>query len=170
MVKYATRTSGLSGVLFALQLCLAPPFSIPFGLLTGIVVDRLLGLTHSNLVNYGSFGLVGFCLGYAVQTGLPRAYISGGRWVWVWPMCLLALSVVDELKESHNVFEIFADRPGNPGGAMVQAFLTLPAVASCLYSLGIIVANRRSGGKSATDGRTPARKSGQGPLPPGRTR
>ncbi len=144
MFEHEVRSSGFSVPLFMLQMFLAPLGVLVFGLLAATSVEDLLGIRGSDLIAYSSFSLVGFVPGYSTQTAIPRSLQSGGAWVWIAPVCILGYGVLDEFSRHPDsvVGTYFLQRPGFGPAGLAEAFFTLPAVATCFYSIGITVANR----------------------------
>jgi len=140
-------SSGFSVGLCVLQLFGVPLICLMFGLLAGDVSNELLrAITKSSgaelLLGYVVFSLVGFELGYIVQTAIPRSHQSGGLWVWVLPVCILGHGVVDQLTRNPNrvIIDYFVFSPGNEG--LGVALITWPALATCFYSVGVVSASR----------------------------
>jgi hypothetical protein len=150
---------GFSMPLFWLQI-----FGAPFsGMVCGLIVTYVLLLLFSRFIGpngeivpgYLAYSLTGFLLGYFTQTLLPRALLSGGRWVWIAPVCILVWGVFNEPGEPplKTTLEFLAPPAHSDGDGLVWLFATLPAVAACFYSVGIIVAARRTGSsESSQDG------------------
>ena len=102
----------------------------------------LEGIANQDVTGYVTSILVGFLAGYAVQIRVPRSVTSGGTWVWVLPVSLVALgSIYDLLELPTELPKLFYGMTHVWG--VFFAFVTLPAVACCFYSLGIVVADRR---------------------------
>ncbi len=145
MFDYEVKPSGPSVLLLVLQLFFAPFGCLVFGLLTAGFFEQLLHVITRDrsadlLLGYAVFILVGFVLGYMIQRALPRARQSGGPWVWVVPCCILAWGVLDQSRAPGTVIgTYFVFTPGDEGVGV--GLITLPAVATCSYSLGVFVAN-----------------------------
>jgi hypothetical protein len=144
MFDYESASARFSGALFVLQLVLAPIAGLIFGSVIFIVLEEALHIHDSNLLAYLIFSLQGFVLGYMVQSSIPRATASGGRWIWILPVGILAWSLSSDvgLFGARAIGDQLWPGPGNPGGAYLMFLITLPTVVSCFYSLGIGAANR----------------------------
>jgi len=144
MFNYEVRSTGFSVPLFMLQMLLVPLGVLVFGLFATTSVEGPLGIRGSDLIAYTSFSLTGFVLGYATQTAIPHSLQSGGAWVWLAPVCILGYGVLDEFSRRPDrvVGTYFLTKPGFGPAGLAEAFFTLPAVGTCFYSIGIIVANR----------------------------
>ena len=146
MFDYDAEQVGFSAPIFVFQLIGAPLGTLIAGVALSAFVEGLLGVKNGNLIPYVCFALEGFLFGYTYQTSRPRAYQSGGRWIWIPPVCLLAWGVLDELfrRRGTAVLDFFdTSRPG-PGVVLAVGLLTLPAIATCFYSIGVITARRRA--------------------------
>ncbi len=142
--SYGASERGFSASLFVTQLILAPLGGLLLGAMATLLLDLLLGDKHSSILSYFVFSLQGLVLGSRMQAVFPRAIESGGRWAWVVPVCNAGFWIVDELKRSPDSkvsnFFVVSNGPGLTG---IEMFLvTLPAVASCMYSIGITIAGR----------------------------
>ncbi len=146
MFDYDTEQVGFSAPIFVFQLVGAPLGTLIAGTVLSALVEGLFGAKNSNLIPYVCFSLEGFLFGYTFQTCRPRAHQSGGTWIWIPPVCLLAWGVLDELFRRHGtaVLDFFdATRPG-PGVVYAMGFLTLPAIGTCFYSIGVMTARMRA--------------------------
>jgi F0F1-type ATP synthase membrane subunit c/vacuolar-type H+-ATPase subunit K len=139
-------SSGTSVLLVLLQLFFAPLGCLAFGMLTGEIFTELLRVVTRDrraevALGYLVFLFVGFSLGYLVQTAVPRARQSGGLWVWVVPCCILGWGVLDQSRAPGTVIgTYFVFSPGDEG--LGVALVTWPAVATCLYAFGAVLASR----------------------------
>jgi hypothetical protein len=146
MFDYESEQPDSSVLLCVLQLFFAPFGCLVLGVLMGGLIEQLLHVVTRDrradlVLDYVVFILVGFALGYFIQTAFPRARYSGGLWVWVAPCCILALGILDQSRAPGTVIgTYFVFTPGDEG--LGVALITLPAVASCCYSVGLVVASR----------------------------
>ncbi len=143
--SYKLESRGFSPPIFVAQLVGAPLGGLILGGLAYVLMAALFRVKDSTWLGYFSFSVEGFLLGYQVQTAIPRAIESGGRWVWIPPLCILAFGVLIELGRGSNsqVGELFVF-PSTRGseGALGMVLITWPLVASCLYSIGIHAASK----------------------------
>ena len=140
----AAEVKQFSGLLFGIQLLVVPLSCLIFALLITVFFGRLLGMRTSGgiaeqVTGYLVFSVVGFTFGYVTQTAIPRVFFSGGRWIWIPPVSFLVWGIFIELKRnpSNTVAVVF-----DVGTSVAAVLCTLPAIASCLYSFGVVVANR----------------------------
>ena len=72
---------------------------------------------------------------------VPRAGQAGGRWVWILPMTIFAYTLLDGLHRNSGrvLAELFISDPSIDEG-IGRLFFTGPALASCFYSIEIVVA------------------------------
>ncbi len=133
-----------SNLLFVFQLVAAPAGGIIFGLIAAELVDQVSGTRNHQLAGWLCYAFVGFAQGFLTQSVFPRAECSGGRFVWVPPVCVLAVSIFAEYRRGlEAVFrEFLVLNPYSFAQGFVSGFVTMPAFASCLYSLGILAAHR----------------------------
>lgn len=139
------RQTGFSVPLCILQLFGAPFAGMALGFLATLIWTDFLGIrgTSADLFAYVAYGAEGWLMGYSVQTVMPRATQSGGRWVWIIPICFFTWGLIDEPNRGlDTTLDMFITRPGRPASPFLMALITLPMVASCFYSLGIIAASR----------------------------
>ncbi len=138
---------------FSLPLCVFQWVAAPLGglLLGGLaatiatqLVDTLTGSRGHQFGAWLMYALVGFAQGFTAQAVFPRSDISGGRFVWILPGILLALSFFDEFRRSPDT--VFRDflivNPYFFDDRTISMFITMPAFASCCYVLGVIAAHR----------------------------
>lgn len=139
---YEVRSSGFSALLFTLQICLAPLGVLVCGLLIAELLEDLFNIRGSNLIAYLSFSLVGFVQGYTTQVAIPRSRQSGGAWIWIAPVCVLGTGLIDQANRSPNtlIATYFLSRFRVDG--FEEVVFTLPAVGSCLFSIGVSIASR----------------------------
>jgi hypothetical protein len=135
----AAELNRFSGLLFGLQLFAVPFLCLLFGILTYAFFEELLQIRTPNgiaelVLGYLVFSAVGFLFGYTTQTAIPRVIWSGGRWVWIPPASILVWGIWLQLRRS-DTMAVFFD-------VLLLALLTGPTIASCLYSIGVVVANR----------------------------
>jgi hypothetical protein len=142
-------SSGFSVGLCVFQLIAAPFECAIFGFLVGLFFEGLLHIRATSLaadlLGYLIFSSVGFALGYVIQIGIPRSYQSAGRWVWVLPVSILVLGFIDEFRRvsaDKAIVDYFVGRPDIPDSGLGMVFFAWPAVATCFYSAGLVVANR----------------------------
>jgi hypothetical protein len=125
------------GVPFGLMIC---GLSVSLVVATYIPGLKMLGsAVHGDIIiGYPCYAATGFIIGYLVGKSAAQAYFSGGRWVWIAPMCLLLWALVDEPEAlSRSIEEAFLGQ--DTAGAVVMTMVTLPVVASCFYSIGLVV-------------------------------
>src|SRR6266851_1947087 len=99
MLYFETTPQGFSGQLSVLQFLGAPFGGMVGGFLAELFFMEPFGiktLWAENLGYYSIYVLVGFLFGYAMQTAIPRSYKSGGRWVWIIPICFVAWVIWDD--------------------------------------------------------------------------
>ena len=133
-----------SPTLFLMQLVFAPLGTLVIGLVSSILLESLVGVKNNVPIGYICFCLEGFLFGYIFQTGTARAYRSGGAWVWLPPLCLLAWGFLDELsrRPATAIQDFFVGRAGSSASAYALVLFTLPAIGSCLYSIGVVAGSR----------------------------
>jgi hypothetical protein len=136
------RLSRFSVPLFLAQQIAVPGLSLLFA---GII--SAFFQSHSSILNiltdYISFSLYGLYLGYTWQRHMPNVRLSGGPWIWVAPACLLIWGLWSELRVDADRLISEAFIGNNPEKGYIMLFITLPTVACCAYSLGVIVRSRR---------------------------
>jgi hypothetical protein len=136
------RLSNFSVPLFLAQQLAVPGLSLLFA---GIVSAFLQ--SHSSILNviadYLTFCLYGFYVGYTWQRHMPGVRCSGGRWIWIAPACLLMWGFLSELtiEPTRLIASVFTG--DGPEAGYIMLFVTLPTVACCAYSLGVIARSRR---------------------------
>lgn len=139
----AAESSRFSALLCALQFFVVPFACLIFGVITATLLEGLLRITTNRIaeliLGYVVFCLVGFAFGYSTQTAIPRLLGSGGRWVWIPPVGFLAYAVLNQFRRNPNDIAGFFVL-GDEG--LVIVLLTWPAVATCFYSVGCVVAHR----------------------------
>ncbi|HXI40246.1 MAG TPA: hypothetical protein VNH83_09710 [Bryobacteraceae bacterium] len=90
-----------------------------------------------------------FAAGYSIHQIWPWTY-SGGRIVWILPVFFFLLILVIDVIQGHSVSNLVASyfypRPGEEDLGVI--FFTWPTISCCLYSIGMIVARRRSTSRS----------------------
>lgn len=88
-----------------------------------------------------------------MQTAFPRAIESGGRWMWIFPLCNAGFWIFDEIQRGPNAhvaeFFLFPNKPGV--GGIELLLITLPLVASSFYSVGISIASRAPRGRGSPE-------------------
>jgi hypothetical protein len=134
-----------SPALFLAQIVLAPLGGLIVGLIGTIILEAVFKTRNSNVAAYISYSVAGLQLGRKMQQLFPRAVHSGGYWAWIAPAIVLILGIIVEAKRGaeaqiHDIFAI-PDRPGADGIGLL--LITLPVVASCFYSVGVISATPR---------------------------
>jgi hypothetical protein len=133
-----------SNLLFVFQLIAAPAGGFIFGLIASELLDQVSGTRNNQLAGWLCYAFVGFAQGFLTQSVFPRSECSGGRFIWVLPVCVLAVSVFAEYR--HGLETVFREflvlNPYSFAQGFVSGFVTMPAFASCLYSLGILAAHR----------------------------
>lgn len=142
--SFQTTEKGFSAPLFVTQLILAPLGGFIFGGVATILLESMLGMRNNSVLAYLAYSLQGLLLGFKMQTTFPRALDSGGRWVWVVPLCNAVFWMIDESGRGAgsrlSYYFVFQNRPGLAGIEMFVA--TLPALASCMYTLGAVLASQ----------------------------
>ena len=144
MFDYEADQTGFSAPVFLLQLIGVPLGVLVLGLVFSIFLEALVGVKNSDLIPYFCYSVEGFLTGYVFQTSVPRACQSGGGWVWTVPVGLLAWGLIDELFSSPATAmrDFFVASAPDPSSAIIMPLLTLPALGSCFYSLGVFIASR----------------------------
>jgi len=146
MFTYEPRSSSFSPALFVFQLIVVPFGCMFLGLIVTEALERVLKAGDSNFLGYLVYSVTGFLLGYRMQTAGPGTIQCGGCFVWVIPICILGWGFTDELGRHPGlglaVANSFWPGPENRSGAWGMVLFTLPAVASCFYSLGVFAASR----------------------------
>ena len=143
MFSQVENNRAFSVPLFVLQLFLVPLLCLISGVITTVLLRAITG-GNVDVIGYVSFAAVGFSLGYGAQNAFPHASLSGGRWVWIAPVCVFVAGLLFDLAKLPNeIPDFFVSRPGREG--ITQVLLTLPAIGSCFYSLGLLLAGRRKG-------------------------
>jgi len=138
--------------LFILQQVFIPPLTLILGLLVAAPFDPtgydpVLKWPCSSL--YALPAVVGFPVAYLVDRVWRRAYRSG-RWIWILP----CLAWVYDVNVGGKSMPFSARLAGEfaPSGAtegLPLAFVTVPALACVIYSIGMmVVAKRRRTGQS----------------------
>ena len=152
------RLSRFSPGLFVLQLFAVPPSCLLGGL---VAYEAFLGAGRENLWRemgaYLVFAVIGLVLGQQVHNRAPDAAGSGGKWIWVVPVCLV-WGVVSE--SSRGFFEALADffapsldsRQGAGENGLVWVLFTLPACACICYSVTLAKLDRNSNPRTAVRG------------------
>lgn len=136
---------------FSVGLCIfllitAPLESLLAGVLIGESLEKLFSITADDrvaglLLGYLLFPMLGFIIGYGTQVAIPRAYYSGGLWVWTAPTAVLLWGILDQFtRNPHEIISFFVPPRGDEG--LVAVFVVWPMIATFLYSVGILVANR----------------------------
>jgi hypothetical protein len=129
-----------STVLFVFQLIAAPAGGFLFGLIAAELFDQVSGSRDHQFVPWLCYGLVGFVQGCSTQAIFPWSYRSGGRFVWVSPVCLLAVFIlVDRRGLGTAIGEFLIYDPYSFDRGAGSTILSMPAFASCFYSFGIIL-------------------------------
>lgn len=132
------------------QLLLAPAVILFVGGFVCRIFELVLALNSDDrgaslFLSYLLYPIVGFTVGCATQTAIPRSYRCGGRAVWLLPSAILIWAVLDQL--ARNPAGVIRDYvwppPGNEGFGLVLG--TWPTIASSFYSAGIYMAGRRWG-------------------------
>src|SRR5689334_6450416 len=145
MFSQVENNRAFSAPLFVLQLFLVPLLCLISGVITTVLLREITG-GNVDVIGYVSFAAVGFSLGYGAQNAFPRASLSGGRWVWIAPVCVFVAGLLLDLaKVPNEIPDFFISRPGRGEQGITQVLLTLPAIGCCFYSLGLLLAGRRKG-------------------------
>jgi len=143
--SYEIPPRGFSPAFFVVQFIVAPLGGLVFGMVAYVVMEELFRVKDSTLLGYLVFSIQGFILGYRLQAAFPRAVESGGRWVWIPPICNLAVWVYRELERGQGSqaawFFSFPSTHGSDEG-IAMVLITWPALASCFYSIGVHAASR----------------------------
>jgi hypothetical protein len=144
MFDYQSEPRGFSPALFLVQLFAAPLGSLICGGLATELVQEMLRAKHGNLFGYLLYSGFGFVIGYKMQVSFPRAIESGGRWIWIPPVCLATFSVVHYSSVFHRSMlpDYLWPTPGPDLKGIELLVVTLPAIGSCFYSIGAILASR----------------------------
>jgi hypothetical protein len=110
----------------------------------------LHGWINDDVTAYGASILEGFSLGYLVRSQSPRAMRSGGAWIWAMPACLLFSGCIyDMLVFPGELPELFYG--SNRVWGIFFGTVTLPTIACCFYTVGMVVESRRSRSKVLRD-------------------
>jgi hypothetical protein len=133
--------------IFMLQL-LGVPFAIMItGFLACLVLDLLFNLGDNTLVALGVYTSCGFVLGYSLQSLFAKPRSSGGQWIWIAPVSFLFFVIAKEPRRGHTLLHVaatfFSFTSASPY-AFEVLLVTLPALGSCFYALGVLCASARS--------------------------
>lgn len=132
-----------SPVLFIFQIVAVPAGALVLGLIAGEAIDAVFGRGGHQLAIWLCYAVAGFTQGYLTQAVFPRSDRSGGRFVWVAPVCILVLCFLDEYRSPQTDFaDFFKWNPYSFLKGFTSVVFTLPAFASCIYPLGIVAAKR----------------------------
>jgi len=103
-----------------------------------------LRIKDVNLLGYLFYSAYGFVWGYKMQVSFARSIQSGGRWIWIPPVCLAIFCILYDSSAFHRSMlpDYFWPTSGPDLKGMEMFIVTLPTIGSCFYSLGIILANR----------------------------
>jgi len=146
------KRSELSIALFVVQILGVPVEIFVTGFIAmAVLPDQLgkgLGRTQrgiiEDVVGYLFFAFQGLIFGYSVQNGAPRSIRSGGKWVWVLPICCVVYGCLDALLVQPSDLPVMF-WPGSKGWEGIWfLFITLPALGCCFYSLGVVLAAMRA--------------------------
>ena len=101
MFNQEPEPRGFSPPLFLVQLFAAPLGSLICG---GLAAEVFRGMMPAagNLRGYFFYSFFGFVLGYKMQVSFLRAIDSGGRWIWIPPVCLAILSILHDSSAFHR--------------------------------------------------------------------
>jgi uncharacterized membrane-anchored protein len=130
-------------VLCIFQVIAAPTGGLLFGLIAAELFDQVSGTRAHQLVPWLCYVLVGFVQGYVTQTIFRQSNRSGGRFVWIPPVFLLAVFILRDprsLGTATGEFLVYNPYSFNQGAG--SGLFSMPACASCFYSVGIILAHR----------------------------
>jgi uncharacterized membrane protein len=130
-------------VLFIFQLIAAPAGGFLFGVIAAELFDHVSGTRGHQFVPWLCYMLVGFVQGYLTQTIFSRSDRSGGRFVWIPPVCLLAVLILGDRRGLGTAIgEALTWNPYSFDKGAGSVFFTMPAFASCFYSVGIVLAHQ----------------------------
>jgi hypothetical protein len=130
-------------VLCIFQVIAAPTGGLLFGLIAAELLDQVSGTRDHQFVPWLCYVLVGFVQGYMTQMIFRRSDRSGGRFVWIPPVCLPAAFILDDSRSlGTTIGKFLVYNPYSFVQGAGSALLSMPACASCFYSLGIILARR----------------------------
>lgn len=132
-----------SVVLFMFQMIAAPAGGFLFGFIAAELFGEVSDTRGGQFAPWLCYALVGFVQGYLTQAVFPRSDHSGGRFVWISPVCLLAVLILGDRRGLGTaVGEYLIWNPYSFSRGAASVFFSLPAFAACFYSLGIILARR----------------------------
>lgn len=154
MFGQGNDAGGFSGGAFVAQLVLVPPITVILGTILGFFLVPFRLVLNDALAAYLAFAGAGLSLGFAVGSRSRVAIESGGKWIWILPAFILAVGAWRDFRNSSTkVLSYFVPLPGDEG--LVLLLLTLPAVGSAFYGIGLsIAANRTRGSKQSKQGQT----------------
>jgi len=133
--------TGFSGGLFVGRLFGVPVASLLIGWFASSLIEEVLGGHFINLAGYFCFGATGFLMGYRAERATTDFRKSGGLWVWILPVAVLIWAFLEEVRLFPDASSEFFLPPAHQ--ETVLLLFVLPTFASCLYSVGILVASRR---------------------------
>jgi hypothetical protein len=150
-IENDARPSEFSVLLFYVQVFIGP---LLIGICTFVAVLLaqvfLQGWVNDDVTAYGASILEGFSLGYLVRSQSPRAMRSGGAWIWALPACLLISGCIyDMLVLPGELPKLFYG--SNRVWGIFFGTVTLPTIACCFYTVGMVVESRRSRSKVLRD-------------------
>jgi hypothetical protein len=129
--------------LFIFQMIAAPAGGFLFGLIAVELCDQVSGTRDDQFVPCLCYMLVGFVQGYLTQAIFRRSDRSGGRFVWIPPVCLLAVLILGDRRGLGTAIgEALTWNPDSFDKGAGSMFVTMPALASCFYSIGTILAHQ----------------------------
>ncbi|HTA45377.1 MAG TPA: hypothetical protein VK789_23175 [Bryobacteraceae bacterium] len=142
---------GASKMLVLFQFVAAPLGAILLGMAAAELVDAVTHTRGTPWAPWLCYPLLGFVQGCATQAVFRQAYRSGGTVTWMIPGTPLLALIVGELFNTPST--VIADflkwNPYSLSEGSGAAFLTMPTIACCFYSLGIIAVRRYKTGQSA---------------------
>lgn len=135
--------SGFDGFLFLAQIIALPLITWLLGLAVVEGFDAAIGTRGGILIASVRYAAVGLAEGYFIQKASQCADQSGGYFAWLPIICVIVISTLRDGRGTGPALrELLTWSPYSIGGAASE-LLTMPAWASCWYSVGIALANRR---------------------------
>jgi hypothetical protein len=136
---------GFSGLLLVVQMIAVPLLASVLGLALVEFFDFATGTHGGNLlVALFCYSIVGLAEGFFVQKASGSAAGSGGFFIWIPLLCIIVAGVLrDGRGPGAAISELLTWNPYSLKG-LASFLLTMPAWATCCYSLGVFWASKRS--------------------------
>lgn len=137
------KRRGVSIPLLILQVFAVAPVNLMLGFLVLWALQAVVARDSSEtLLGYALFSVQGFGLGYAFQSFVPRAIRGGAGWTWMAPAALLTwITAFDAGAHGWNYVTPYFWPGREDADGLMLFLLTLPTVASCFYSFGVLAAH-----------------------------